>query len=97
MECNYDIGNYKLLAIKQVSEEWRYWLEGAKHKFKVITDYRNLEYLHEAKRLNPGQARWALFVTRFNFTVSYIPCHKNQKADALYRMHNPEQSHSMVP
>ncbi len=28
------------------------------HPFVVYTDHRNLEYLREAKRLNPRQARW---------------------------------------
>ncbi|KAK3550994.1 hypothetical protein QTP70_011447 [Hemibagrus guttatus] len=70
-EVNYDIGNRELLAIKLALEEWRPWLEGAKHPFMVLTDHKNLEYLWAAKRLNPRQARWALFFTRFNFTISY--------------------------
>jgi len=53
----------------------------------VITDHRNLEYLRDTKQLNPRQARWALFFTRFNFTVSYHPGTKNCKADALSRLY----------
>ncbi|KAK3552956.1 hypothetical protein QTP86_029636 [Hemibagrus guttatus] len=67
-ECNYDVGNRELLAIKAALEEWRHWLEGAHHPFQVLTDHHNLEYLRGAKRLNPRQARWALFFTRFRFT-----------------------------
>ncbi|KAK3556303.1 hypothetical protein QTP70_007034 [Hemibagrus guttatus] len=84
-EVNYDVGNRELLAIKAALEEWRHWLEGARHPFQVLTDHRNLEYLRGAKRLNPRQARWALFFTRFQFTVSYCPGSKNGKADALSR------------
>ncbi|KAK3516017.1 hypothetical protein QTP70_001703 [Hemibagrus guttatus] len=84
-EVNYDVGNRELLAIKAALEEWRHWLEGARHPFQVLTDHRNLEYLRGAKRLNPRQARWALFFTRFQFTVSYRPGSKNGKADALSR------------
>ncbi|KAK3539896.1 hypothetical protein QTP70_015801 [Hemibagrus guttatus] len=84
-ERNYDIGNRELLAIKGALEEWRHWLEGAHHPFQVLTDHRNLEYLQGAKRLNPRQARWALFFTRFVFTVTYRPGSKNGKADALSR------------
>ncbi len=62
-ERNYDIGNRELLAIKLALEEWRHWLEGAKHPFTVLTDHKNLQYLREAKRLNPRHARWALFFT----------------------------------
>ncbi|KAK3545143.1 hypothetical protein QTP70_001464 [Hemibagrus guttatus] len=68
------------------------WLEGAKHPFTVLTEHKNLEYLRAAKRLNPRQARWALFFTQFNFTISYRPRSKNTKADALSQMFAPEES-----
>lgn len=58
---NYDIGNRELLAIKMALEEWRHWLEGAKHPFLIWTDHQNLTYIRDAKRLNSRQARWALF------------------------------------
>ncbi|KAK2905603.1 hypothetical protein Q8A73_009546 [Channa argus] len=84
-EQNYDVGNRELLAVKLALEEWRHWLEGAEHPFVVLTDHKNLEYLKTAKRLNPRQARWALFFNRFRFTLAYVPGHKNTKADALSR------------
>ncbi|KAK3549099.1 hypothetical protein QTP70_031894 [Hemibagrus guttatus] len=84
-ECNYDVGNRELLAIKAALEEWRHWLEGARHPFQVLTDHCNLEYLHGAKCLNPWQASWALFFTHFRFMVTYRPGSKNGKADALSR------------
>ncbi|KAK3507858.1 hypothetical protein QTP70_002081 [Hemibagrus guttatus] len=84
-EVNYDVGNRELLAIKAALEEWRHWLEGARHPFQVLTDHRNLEYLWGAKRLNPRQARWSIFFTCFAFTVTYRPGSKNGKADALSR------------
>ncbi|KAK3514488.1 hypothetical protein QTP70_018678, partial [Hemibagrus guttatus] len=89
-EANHDIGNRELLAIKLALEEWRHWLEGAKHPFTVLTDHKNLEYHRAAKRLNPRQARWALFFTRFHFTISYRPGSKNVKANALSRIHSFE-------
>ncbi|KAK3540596.1 hypothetical protein QTP70_034354 [Hemibagrus guttatus] len=84
-EANYDVGNRELLAIKAALEEWRHWLEGAHHPFQVLNDHRNLEYLRGAKRLNPRQARWVLFFTRFLFTVSSRPGSKKGKTDALSR------------
>ncbi|KAK3554597.1 hypothetical protein QTP70_027889, partial [Hemibagrus guttatus] len=72
-ERNYNIGNRELLAVKLALKQWRHWLEGAKHSFLVLTDHKNLEYLQAAKRLKPRQARWALFFTRFDFTISYQP------------------------
>ncbi|KAK3544382.1 hypothetical protein QTP86_010147 [Hemibagrus guttatus] len=85
MEVNYDVGNQELLAIKAALEEWHHWLDGACHLFQVLTDHHNLEYLRGAKRLNPQQSRWAMFFTRFVFTVTYNPGSKNGKADALSR------------
>ncbi|KAK3512082.1 hypothetical protein QTP70_030361 [Hemibagrus guttatus] len=92
VEVNYDIGNQELLTIKLALEKWRHWLKGAKHPFVVLTDHKNLEYLRVAKRLNPRQARWALFFTRFNFTISYRPGSKNIKADALSRIHSLDEN-----
>ncbi|KAK3567252.1 hypothetical protein QTP86_015083 [Hemibagrus guttatus] len=82
VEANYDVGNRELLSIKAALEEWRHWLAGARHPFLVLTDHRNLEYLRSAKCLNPHQARWALFFTRFEFSVTYRPGTKKSKADA---------------
>ncbi|KAK3506073.1 hypothetical protein QTP70_002964 [Hemibagrus guttatus] len=98
-EANYDVGNRELLSIKAALEEWWHWLEAPSsqchhsssaalidsHLFLVLTDHRNLEYLRGAKRLNPRQARWALFFTRFQFSVTYRPGSKNCKVDALSR------------
>ena len=55
-----------------------------------MTDHKNLEYLHSAKRLNSRQARWALFFSRFDFHLAYRPGTKIVKPDALSRMFDPE-------
>lgn len=69
------LGHYhwELWAIKLALKKWRHWLEGASCPFTVLTDHKNLEYLHTAKHLNPCQACCALFFTHFNFTVTYCP------------------------
>ncbi|CAJ0938719.1 unnamed protein product, partial [Ranitomeya imitator] len=89
-ERNHDVGNRELLAMKWAFKEWRHWLEGAKHRVVVLTDHKNLTYLESAKRLNPRQARWSLFFSRFDFVVSYLPGSKNVKADALSRSFVPD-------
>lgn len=84
--------------MKAAIEEWCHRLEGALHPFQVITDHKNLEYIKSAERLNPRQARWALFFTRFNFTVTYRPGSKNGKADALSRQYDlPREHHISGP
>ncbi|XP_067233064.1 uncharacterized protein [Chanodichthys erythropterus] len=86
-----DILIYSRSLAELALEEWRHWLEGAAHPFQVLTDHKNLEYLKAAKRLNPRQARWAMFFSRFNFSISYRPGSKNTKADALSRLYAPEE------
>ncbi|CAJ0922641.1 unnamed protein product [Ranitomeya imitator] len=96
-ERNYDVGNRELLAIKWAFDEWRHWLELAKHRIVVLTDHKNLIYLESAKRLNPRQARWSLFFFRFDFVVSYLPGFKNVKADALSRSFLPDSPGVLEP
>uniref|UniRef100_A0A4W5K0J5 Gypsy retrotransposon integrase-like protein 1 n=1 Tax=Hucho hucho TaxID=62062 RepID=A0A4W5K0J5_9TELE len=90
-ERNYDVGDRELLAVVKALKAWSNWLEGAKHPFLIWTDHRNLEYIRAVRRLNPRQARWAMFFTRFVFTLSYRPVSRNTKADALSRMYDTEE------
>ncbi|XP_055081043.1 uncharacterized protein LOC129456635 [Periophthalmus magnuspinnatus] len=85
-EVNYDVGDQELLAVKLALEEWRHWLEGAEQPFIVWTDHKNLEYIQSARRLNPRQARWSLFFSRFNFLLTYRPGSRNVKPDALSKL-----------
>ncbi|KAK3560616.1 hypothetical protein QTP86_012142 [Hemibagrus guttatus] len=97
-ERNYHVGDRELLAVKLALKEWRHWLEGAKHPFQVLTDHKNLEYIQQAKRLNPRQARWSLFFNRFQFILSYRPGSKNLKPDALSRVYvNTPQEDAITP
>lgn len=85
-ERNYDIGNRELLAVRLALGELRHWLLGSAQLFLVWMDHKNLEYVRSARRLSSPQARWALFFSRFNFTLSYQPGSKNVKPDALSRL-----------
>ncbi|KAK6303564.1 hypothetical protein J4Q44_G00260180 [Coregonus suidteri] len=90
-EQNYDVGDRELLAVVQALKVWRHWLEGAQHPFLILTDHRNLEYIRAARRLNPRQARWNMFLARFVFKITYIPGSQNGKADALSRRYDTEE------
>ena len=96
-ERNYDVGNRELLAIHDALKEWRHWLEGASLPFVVLSDHKNLVYLQSAKRLSPRQSRWALFFTRFDFTIAYKPGSENVRADALSRQFSDPASPVAVP
>ena len=55
-ERNYEIYDKEILAVIRGLENWRHLLEGVKYKFKVWTDYKNLEYFMKAEKLNQRQA-----------------------------------------
>ena len=84
-ERNYEIHDKEMLAIIRGLENWRHLLEGACFKFEIWTDHKNLEYFMKAQKLNRRQARWALYLSRFDFTLKHVPGTKMGKADGLSR------------
>ena len=56
VEQNYEIHDKEMLAIIHTLEEWRHFLERARHLVEIWTDYKNLEYFMTAKKLNHRQA-----------------------------------------
>ena len=84
-ERNYEIHDKKMLAIIRGLEAWRHLLEGAQYKFKIWTDHKNLEYFMKAQKLNRRQARWALYLSQFDFTLKHVAGTKMGKADGLSR------------
>jgi len=51
-ECNYEIHDKEMLAVVQCLEAWRHFSEGAKAKFKIWSDHKNLEYFMSNQKLN---------------------------------------------
>ena len=60
-------------------------MEGAKLKFEIWTDHKNLQYFMTSQKLNRRQARWALYLSRFNFTLKHVPGKSMGKVDRLSR------------
>lgn len=85
VERNYDIHDKEMLAIIRALDEWRHYLEGTEHTFEIWTDHKNLEYFMTAQKLTRRQARWSLFLSRFDFTLHHRPGKSSQKPDALSR------------
>jgi len=84
-ERNYEIHDKEMLAVVRCLEAWRHFLERAAVKFEIWTDYKNLEYFMKAQKLNRRQARWALYLSRFDFMLKHVPGSKMGKADSLSR------------
>jgi len=74
-----------MLAVIRCLEAWRHYLEGAKLEFEIWTDHKNLQYFMTSQKLNRRQARWALYLLQFNFTLKHVPGKSMGKADRLSR------------
>jgi len=74
-----------MLAVVRCLEVWRHFLEEATVKFEIWTDHKNLEYFMKAQKLNRRQARWALYLSRFDFVLKHVLGSKMGKADSLSR------------
>ena len=84
-EKNYKIHNKEMLVIIQCLEAWRHFLEEAKNQFEIWTDHKNLEYFMKAQKLNRRQARWSLYLSRFNFALKHVADKSMGRANSLSR------------
>jgi len=48
-------------------------------------DYKNLEYFMKVQKLNRRQACWALYLSKFDFTLKHVPKTKIERTDRLSR------------
>ena len=72
-ERNYEIHDREMLAIIRYLDEWRHLLEETQNKFEIWSNHKNLEYFISSQKLNCRQARWALYLSRFNFMLKHVP------------------------
>ena len=84
-ERNYEIHDKEMLVIIRELESWRYLLEGAQFKFEIWIDHKNLEYFMKTQKLNCRQARWALYLSRFDLTLKHVLGTRMGKVDGLSR------------
>ena len=75
--CNYDIHDREMLAIVECFKHWHHYLEGSKYPVRVRSDHKNLEIFMSTKILNRRQARWAEFLSGYDFVLDHISGPKN--------------------
>src|SRR5882724_8351730 len=80
---NYEIHDKELLSVIRGLEEWRHILEGTKHTIEILNDHQNLTYFRGSQNLNRQQARWSLFLSRFDFSLIHRPRQHSANPDAL--------------
>ena len=92
---NYRVYEMETLAILEALTKWEDKLIG--RKFTVITDHQSLEFFSKQKHLSGRQARWAEYLSRFDFEVVYVKGQHNIVADCLSRYYSsdlPGETHA---
>jgi hypothetical protein len=82
-ELNYDIYDKELLAIHEVFKQWRAYLEGTWYEIQVFSNHNNLWYFTTMKQLSCQQARWAEYLSSFDYFIQYRAGRLGAKPDAL--------------
>jgi hypothetical protein len=100
-EQNYEIYDKELLVVIRALEEWWHFLEGLPEPFEIITDHANLKYWTTAQDLTCHQARWALWLSRFNFHLMHKPGKSNVLTDDLSHLpssevHDSDNNHGVT-
>ena len=86
-----------MLGLICTLEDCCHFLEGI--TFKVITDHKNMEWWSAMQDLNRQQACWSLYLSQFNFKVTYRKG-ESMQAGALSRfaqdhVHNREDNQQL--
>jgi hypothetical protein len=84
-ECNYPVADKEMLSVIRSLEQWHHYLEGAHHEFEIWNDHANLQWFMKHQDLNRRQAKWAQYLSRFNFKWLHKAGATMGKADALSR------------
>ena len=71
--------------IHEAFKQWRAYLEGAQYEIQVFSDHNNLRYFTTTKQLSRRQARWAEYLSSFDYVIHYRAGRLGAKPDALTR------------
>eukprot|EP00253_Pinus_taeda_P033032 PITA_33032 len=82
-EQKYSAYDMELAAVIHALKMWRHYLLG--RKFLLLTDHHNLTNYFSQPTLNARQARWADFLSGFDFDIRHLKGKENRVADALSR------------
>jgi hypothetical protein len=89
-ERNYSAGEQELLAVVLALTEFRCYVQGCAGGLTVDTDHSPNTFLPTVQMMPRKKARWAEFLSEFNFTWNHIPGRVNV-ADPLSRRPDFEQ------
>ena len=72
-----------MISVIRSLKQWRHYLEGVHHQFEIWNDHANLQWFMKHQDLNGCQARWAQYLSCFNFKWLHKAGATMEKADAL--------------
>ena len=87
-ECNWEVYDKELRAIKSAFDTWHQYLLGAKEPVQVHSDHKNLTYWRKLQQLNHRQAWWVLELQDYNFILHHKLGKLIEKPDAISKRHN---------
>ena len=83
-ETRYTTTDQELLGVMYALQQWRCYLQGAQHDFRLVTDHHPNTYFSTQPQLSRRQARWSERLQEYNFEWEYRPG-KHNVADPLSR------------
>lgn len=92
---NYRTHEQELLAIVEALMKFEDKLIG--YPINIVTDHQSLQHFPTQTKLSPRQARWSMFLSRFDYTIIYIQGELNTIADAFSRWYYSFEDHDKAP
>jgi hypothetical protein len=80
---SYATYEHETLAILEALLKWEDKLIG--RKIRIVTDHKTLEFFNTQRKLSNRQMQWMDYLSRFTYTIQYVPGEENVVADALSR------------
>ena len=88
-QTNYSATKRELLAIVTFTRHFKHYL--LERKFKIVTDHRALQWLHNCEDPDGLTARWLKMLAAFDYEVQHRPGKSIGHADGLSRIPNVNQ------
>ena len=82
-EKKYEIYDRELLGIICALKEWRHYIQGSGHTTTVYLNHKNLTYFRTMQKLDSRQARWSLYLSKFDIKLVHLPGMKMIQSDTL--------------
>ena len=82
-ERNYNIYGLELYTIVRALRHWQWLLAGVKHKIKIYSDHKNLQYWKSPQHINQRIAREVLELSEYDYKIHHVKGKENTQANAL--------------